>query len=140
MAVLVQGAGIGKYLGSAKEGIEGVVSFVSGIKKLLGKPTEFVEKQGLTNNVQEGILQYLVVNSFQLEELSKAISNLNLIMNKLETHESKSDSWQNFLLGGIMLSLALNCLVVIFFNVRNKHQHLSQQAQNQNQNVNINAD
>ncbi|OXA54909.1 putative RNA-directed DNA polymerase from transposon X-element [Folsomia candida] len=108
---------IGKFLGAGNV-VHGVAEFVSGIRNLLGKPHEFAKKQDFRDDeIQKGLLQYLVVSSFQAEELVKAIQQLNgsieklgKIVAKMEDDENSSDTKNFYALGGIIGVISMNIL------------------------------
>lgn len=116
--------------------VHGVAEFVSGIRNLLGKPHEFAKKQDFRDDeIQKGLLQYLVVSSFQAEELVKAIQQLNgsieklgKIVAKMEDDENSSDTKNFYALGGIIGVISMNMLIILVLN---------RKSTNNGQNINI---
>ncbi|OXA46657.1 hypothetical protein Fcan01_18839 [Folsomia candida] len=123
---------------TAKSTWTGVMEFISGVRAAFGKSKEFSDKQGF-DDTQKGILQYIVVSAYQLEEMVKRLTAMveeieknNAIMLEAGKEENKSDSNNYYLLAGILAVMSLNLAMCFMINMQ------AQAARRSNeQNVNI---
>lgn len=85
---------------------------------------EFSDKQGF-DDTQKGLLQYTVVNAYQLDELTKSIYRLVQIMHETKNEENKSDEQNYWIFAGILGVMIINLVMVIAINMRKNEQNIN---------------
>ncbi|OXA38447.1 hypothetical protein Fcan01_26780 [Folsomia candida] len=102
----------------------GVMDFITSIRAAFGKSREFSDKQGF-DDTQKGLLQYTVVNAFQLDELTKSIDRLVQIMHEAKTEEGKSDGQNYWFFAGILGVMIINLVMIVATNMRKNEQNVN---------------
>lgn len=108
----------------------GVQEFIAGVRGFFGKAEEFSDRAGFKGGaaIQNALLQYVVVQAFQLEETNSAIKGIKGEVERMG--KGSGESYAIWILGGILAILVLNTVITVRYTMGNN--------QNLSQNVNVN--